>query len=127
MGAFVILRHETPDGGHHFDVMLQRGPGEALITFRTEAPLHEFIEEARGARFGLQRIGEHRGAYLTFEGELSGGRGRVRRVAAGEAVLRGEAADLLEAEISGGGGSGRLRLFRAGDSWRGEYTPGLVG
>lgn len=127
MGAFVILRHETPDGGHHCDVMLQRAPGELLITFRTDAPLHEFIEGARAARFGLRRIGDHREAYLTFEGELSQGRGRVRRLAEGEAAFLGEGADLLEAQVSGGRGRGRLRLFRAGDAWRGEYTPELVG
>jgi hypothetical protein len=34
-----------------------------------------------------ERIGDHRRAYLDYEGEITGGRGRVRRLDRGEARL----------------------------------------
>lgn len=64
---FVIQRHvREPDP--HFDLMLERGG--ALTTFQL----------ARLPIAGLQEatlLEEHRLDYLTYEGEISGGRGTV--------------------------------------------------
>lgn len=77
----VILRHDTPDGGWHFDWMILLESGR-LMTFR----IVERPDEA-GGEFEATRLADHRAAYLEYEGELTGGRGRVTRVARGEVRL----------------------------------------
>jgi len=77
---FVVLRHETRDEVH-WDLMLERGAG--LATWRlAEAPSGE-----GDAEIAAERIGEHRRAYLDYEGAVSGDRGTVWRYDAG--VYRG--------------------------------------
>jgi hypothetical protein len=72
---YVILRHEGV-AEPHFDLMIQTAPGSPLSTWRLAA----WPPPARAA---AQKLPDHRVAYLTFEGEISGGRGRVRRVEQG--------------------------------------------
>lgn len=79
--ASVILRHDTPDGGTHLDWMTLLENGR-LMTFRVDTR----PDEALG-RFEATRLVDHRAAYLDYEGEISGGRGRVTRVARGEVRL----------------------------------------
>ncbi len=78
----VVLRHELPNGSFHFDWMFAReNPAVTkLITLRTcERP-----DECRaGQRIEVERIGDHRIVYLNYEGQVSGNRGSVTRVAAG--------------------------------------------
>jgi hypothetical protein len=72
---YVILRHEgveTP----HFDLMFQTRPGSMLATWRSP------VWRPAGP-IDLEQLPDHRAAYLTFEGELTGGRGNVRRVEQG--------------------------------------------
>ena len=72
---YVILWHDgvkTP----HFDLMFETLPGSALATWRSARwP----IEVATP----LTRLQDHRRDYLEYEGDLSGRRGRVQRVVAG--------------------------------------------
>jgi hypothetical protein len=64
-------------------------PDTRLISFRVSA----CPDDASLTEFEAERIGDHRAEYLSFEGEVSGGRGTVRRVAVGNAeVLRDDAA-----------------------------------
>lgn len=72
---FVVLRHEGY-GPAHYDVMFESAERpHRLITFRCdEWPI------SAGASVELIQIADHRRAYLTFEGPLSGGRGIVKRV-----------------------------------------------
>jgi len=72
---YVILRHEGVEMPH-FDWMFQADPAGELATWRSAVwpPAGEVV---------LERLADHRKAYLTFEGEISGGRGSVRRVAQG--------------------------------------------
>ncbi len=72
---YVVLRHEGIDDPH-YDLMFETSPGSDLTTWRskkwpidTETP--------------LVQLGEHRRAYLEYEGPLSNDRGNVQRIAAG--------------------------------------------
>ena len=72
---FVVLRHDGV-ALPHFDLLFEWEPGEPLTSFRCPA-----WPPRVGDRW--EEAAEHRRVYLTYEGDLSGGRGVVRRVAAG--------------------------------------------
>lgn len=82
-GRYVVLVHEGAPGGAHFDWMLEAGG--VLATWRV--PVAPADVPLGGAP--AERIGDHRLAYLSHEGVVSGGRGTVRRVEAG--TYEGEA------------------------------------
>ncbi|MCC6228949.1 MAG: hypothetical protein IT432_06965 [Phycisphaerales bacterium] len=107
----VILRHDTPDGGWHFDWMILLECGR-LMTFRVvERP-----DEAH--RFAGVRLADHRVAYLDYEGEISGGRGRVTRVARGQVRLTEVNHERVVVEGEFAGASMQWTGTRAqGDSW----------
>lgn len=79
----VVLRHDAPDGTHHFDWLIAKrlhlpDPDErALLAFR--------CPEVPGERDAIdaERIRDHRVVYLSHEGTISGGRGSVERVCDG--------------------------------------------
>jgi hypothetical protein len=71
--SYVILHH-TGHGPEHWDLMLE--VGESLATWQLLEDPHRIGGEALNAC----RIGDHRRAYLTLEGPVSGGRGRVKRI-----------------------------------------------
>jgi hypothetical protein len=74
---FVILAH-TVNEQTHFDLMLEIAGEEKLRTYQlVRWPL------GVGESCAAALIGDHRRAYLEYEGEVSGGRGSVVRVAAG--------------------------------------------
>lgn len=72
MPRYVILEHDY--NGIHYDLMLENGAG--LVTWRMASPL------TTGTQM-VTKLPDHRLDYLTYEGEVSGHRGRVRRVSAG--------------------------------------------
>jgi hypothetical protein len=83
--TLVLLRHDLPDGSFHHDLMVQlNGPRQrgGLHTWRVAERLHE-LKITEPAGFWAEPLGEHREAYLTFEGDIGGGRGTVSRVAEG--------------------------------------------
>lgn len=74
----VVLRHTLPDGTAHLDWMIEReGAASDLVTFRIELGTELFT----AGEFRAERIGNHRRAYLEYEGPVSGDRGRVERIA----------------------------------------------
>jgi len=80
MAHAVILEHRLADGSVHFDWMIEDAGvvGERrLRTWRVGVR-----PDVVGAFTG-ERIGDHRAAYLRFEGDIGGGRGCVRRVGSG--------------------------------------------
>ena len=77
----VQLRHDLPDGRWHVDWMLARDETSPLVTIRLEDRL-DHLE--KGLSTSGNYLGDHRRRYLTYEGPLTGGRGQVRRVAAGD-------------------------------------------
>ena len=79
-----ILRHETPDGGAHFDLLLADAAAVAddariVPTWRCA---RDPFALARGERVRVESIAPHRGLYLRLEGSrtLDGDRGRVTSV-----------------------------------------------
>jgi hypothetical protein len=82
---YVILRHDGIDEPH-FDFMFEDASGSDLRSFRFPSwPLWEATE--------VTELRPHRRAYLTYEGEISGGRGSVQRVAEGNCQVARTAAD----------------------------------
>mgnify|MGYP001473011401 CR=1 FL=1 len=119
---WVLLRHELPDSSWHFDWMLERPVtrlDRRLLTFRLE----QRPDFAPGARFTGLRLGDHRAAYLDFEGEVSGGRGRVRRVDAGQLLRLSDDGGTLECQVLVGP---HARLIR-GQAARGTAWGFLIG
>lgn len=98
---WVVLRHTGhPEAPPHFDWLLERadGPGRNLIAFRTP----ERPDVCGIGGFSAERLPDHRPLYLDYEGEISGGRGRVERVAQGMCRIA-EAETLLTVILYGYG------------------------
>jgi hypothetical protein len=92
---YVVLRHEEVPRPH-FDVMVETGAGSALATWRAG----EWPPRPGAA---MERLADHRAAYLTYEGPVSGGRGHVRRVAGGECVITGAGSSKWTIRLDDGG------------------------
>lgn len=75
----VLLRHDTPDGLHHFDWMLADvdDPQGPLWTARTSIPSDHWL---KASVWPIELLAPHRRHYLTYEGAISGGRGNVTRI-----------------------------------------------
>jgi hypothetical protein len=120
----VLLRHDLRDGSSHFDWLIQRPGGtpaaeEMLISFRTTCR----IDTGAAVDFLAEPMPDHRSLYLTFEGEISGGRGTVTRVAEGD--LRIAQLDEAAAEFVGhlGAAAGVFRGVRENGFWRYRFEP----
>jgi len=121
MPRTVVLRHELPDRSWHYDWMVERASPEErrLVSFRVDVR----ADDPNLRHFRAERLGEHRVAYLEFEGELSGGRGWVRRVARGVVLgLRNEPG-AFEVELDFGRGDRRWigRPARRGGTIEGSW------
>ncbi len=97
---FAVQRHTTGEGAVHFDLMIEEG--EVLVTLQLAEP----PEEAASGR----RSFDHRLRYLEYEGELTGGRGRVALWDRGE----------LE-DVEGAPRAARYRARLAGARLQGLY------
>lgn len=96
-----LLRHELPNGTHHFDWLLARDDDGPLLTFRTDRDISRDNDP-----FDAERIPDHRRAYLAYEGPVSGGRGRVVRVASGWCMILTESDQKLVVHLEVGLRSG---------------------
>lgn len=88
MASTVVLRHEMPDGSHHFDWLFERPglPGSdpddrVLVAFRLREP------PSGVTTLDADRLADHRRLYLHYEGPISAGRGDVYRVEHGECEI----------------------------------------
>lgn len=106
---YAILRHEGV-AEPHFDLLFETEAGSALESWRSAAwPIDRPT--------GLTRLPEHRREYLSYEGPVSGGRGRVRQVEGGTCERVDSPGQVL---ITLGSGQ-RLRLRREeADRWQAE-------
>ena len=96
MPRFVILHHELPPDAprrSHWDVMLQEGS-----VLRTWAV---YEEPQVGRQCEAEVLGDHRLAYLDYEGPISGKRGQVRRWDQGDCHLQSDGGEALRAVLLG--------------------------
>jgi hypothetical protein len=100
MNRFVILQHDHPE--LHWDFMLE--DGAVLKTWRLAQ-----MPSQPGETIAALRIGDHRLAYLDYEGPVSGNRGRVMQREKG-------VYELMEGSLAGD----RLMLRLEGNQLRGE-------
>lgn len=113
MHRFVVLLHQTPSGyprGDHYDLMLEQG--EVLWTWACERLPQP------GEAVACERLPDHRLAYLDYEGSVSGDRGFVRRVDAGEFETIEMTPELVRVRLAGATLRGVLELQAKGESGR---------
>jgi hypothetical protein len=112
MPRFVILEHDHPE--LHWDLMLETGP--VLRTWRLAEP-----PEVGKDRVDALAIGDHRKAYLDYEGPVSGNRGTVKRWDGGtyEELAESRPGGRLVMQMIGGRVQGLVVLEQvAGDRWQ---------
>ena len=115
MSRYVILRHELSDNTGrelHWDLML-----EAEGVLRTWALAEEPRQEAT---IEAVQLLDHRVAYLEYEGDLSGGRGRVSRWDAGDYAMREQDENCMVIDLQGTKFSCTITAVRqsGGKEWR---------
>jgi hypothetical protein len=120
MPRFILLEHTgAPDDpvGRHYDLLLEAG--EACRTWRLLA-----LPLAGGPAVAAIELPPHRLEWLDrLEGEVSGGRGHARRIAAGryEILTASDseplASDAIVLELTGEALGGRIALRTAGAGW----------
>lgn len=111
MPRFVVLEHDHPI--MHWDLMLELGT--ALRTWRLSAPPTDACIVAATA------LGEHRLAYLDYEGPVSGGRGSVRRWDQGVFELYVEEPGRLVAGLDGQRLCGDLVVQLGAEGWTATF------
>lgn len=120
MSRFVILHHSCPDEAprpSHFDLMLERGG--VLCTWAMPALMGPGIE------LEVERLGDHRLAYLTYEGDISGNRGHVTRYDGGDCEFLEYGDNLVIAKLRGETVRGQVSLARiASQRWLCSFAAG---
>ena len=113
MPRFVILEHHLQ--GVHWDFMLESGA--VLRTWR--------LAEAPGTARTIVAtlLPNHRLVYLEYEGEVSGGRGHVRRWDWGQFEWVGDDPQSVEMTLHGQRLSGRVYLGTGASGWAFRLTP----
>ena len=116
--SFVIIL-QTGCGPEHYDLMLEMlEAGEALATWRLE---RDCLDLRPGEALAARKLPDHRRAYLSHQGPVSGGRGRVTRVHAGTYETLDHRPDRLVVRLDSPGASAMFELARTaepGDDWR---------
>ena len=114
MPRFVLLEHRWD--GVHWDLMLE--VGDALRTWALDAPAVE-----PGVTLPARALPDHRLIYLEYEGEVSGGRGVVRRVDRGTYEVRQWEPDRVRVRLEGDQLRGEVELVQRAEDG-GENAPG---
>jgi hypothetical protein len=100
---FVILEHRW--NGIHWDLMLE--VEQTLRTWAIDSPIQPGVE------LSARLLADHRLAYLDYEGEISGGRGRVSRLDRGEYQTADWSDRCVRVELRGTHFRGRVTLNQA--------------
>jgi len=107
MPQFVLLAHDYP--APHFDLMLEHA--NTLRTWRLTA-IPQLNNE-----YSAESLGDHRLAYLDYEGPVSGNRGSVKRIDRGALEWITNSTDSAIVAIRGQLLIGRLELNRNSNGW----------
>jgi hypothetical protein len=91
---FVVQEHTTPEGVH-WDLMLEKG--EVLMTFRLEQP----PEAVSTGAVRATKIFDHPLRFLTYEGPVQKGTGKVRIVERGTCDISVEREDVIALGLQG--------------------------
>jgi hypothetical protein len=111
-GRFALLLHTHPR--EHYDLVMDQPESDELATWRIS---NEIIPNFTSLH--ARKIFDHRRAYLTYEGEVSNNRGRVKRIDEGTIVAHRWTPDSIDITMSGSLISGRFKLsLIAHDNWR---------
>lgn len=114
MPRYVILEHDHPH--LHWDLMLETG--NVLRTWRLEKPPQP--DEPIEAR----ALGDHRLAYLEYEGPLTNNRGTVKRWDVGVYESEAQSGKVVKVRLSGLRLNGNLEMEQRGtDQWEARYFP----
>ncbi|TWT41739.1 hypothetical protein RAS1_28610 [Phycisphaerae bacterium RAS1] len=120
MPRFVLLEHDLSGaapgvegaGTRHWDLMIEVPGKDALGTWRLLGdPMEEVSVVAKP-------IGDHRRAYLDYEGPVSRGRGVVRRVDTGVAEWLERSETGMCVRLTGGLLRGRYVMAPGDGGWR---------
>jgi hypothetical protein len=107
MAKAFVIQHHSGYGPEHFDMMFEQAGSLATWQF-SQSPLHL----DRKLQLAARRIQDHRPAYLTYEGPVSGNRGRVSIIEQGSYHLISAEETRWEVELEGQGLIGRFELIR---------------
>lgn len=102
--SFVVLQH-TDSQGVHYDIMLEKEG--VLETWKAMNPPNYYACHPAFA----QKIADHRTAYLAYEGEISGGRGKVTRWDKGTYKTIERTENRLTVYLTGQKGSGTFNFI----------------
>ena len=105
---FAVLEHRWD--GVHWDFLVEDGP--ALRTWAIDSPI------VADGDLPARELPAHRRIYLEYEGEVSGGRGTVRRWDRGECRVIDWGEDRVRLEVRGVQLVGTVELRGAGDADR---------
>jgi len=119
MPRYILLEHRgAPDdpAGLHYDLLVE--DGDACRTWRLDS-----LPPVGGGEVRAVEIARHRLAWLdAVEEDVSGGRGRVQRIAAG--TCSPVEADACAVEIHDGPFAGMLSIVPAGHADRNAFDRG---
>lgn len=111
---YAVLRHDGIDAPH-VDFLFETAPGSMLQTWRLPTwPIID-VEEAT-------RIRDHRPAFLTYQGQLSGDRGNVMRIDEGTCTFESSARQLV-VRLSPSNQQLRFEQDAGADSWHVRVMP----
>jgi NCAIR mutase (PurE)-related protein len=113
---FVVQEHTTPDGVH-WDLMLEKG--DVLTTFRLEQPPAAVLTGTVPAT----KIFDHPLKFLTYEGPVQKGTGKVRIVERGTCDLPVEGEDIITLKLHGTILQGDFTLTRAKEKGTFYFSP----
>jgi hypothetical protein len=112
MPRFVIQQHDRQGEPRHWDLMLEQG--DDLKTFRLDIPPDQLLIQPAKAI----PITDHSLRFLTYEGSVNKGLGRVEITERGTYKTFAQGNDSWELELDGQILKGRFSLTRStSDSW----------